>query len=336
MAGQDRGSSADLKADLLSHPHAFSFFQVVRLLRLWHRPQEATSAADLGGIRVRPELSLAFPASDVVSVQEVPGRERFDFLVTATFLGLYGSSSPLPTFYTEDLLDEAAADESVTRDFLDVVNAPLFTFLYRCWGKYRQVLQVVEEGSPDYGERLYCLLGLGEKELRDGVPGGPRLLRYIGLFTQFPRSALGLKTLLADALGGVPVEVVPCLLRRVKIPMDQRSVLGQPTSTLTGASFLGEEVEDRSGKFRLRIGPLKQQRFQALFPGMPLYQWLTFLTRLYVTDSLEYDLEVVLARGEVSNICLGAPEWSRLGLDTWVFSGELWEEVQTTFQPKSL
>jgi len=37
-------------------------------------------------------------------------RDGHRFLITATFLGLYGVSSPLPTFYTEDLMDEASQD----------------------------------------------------------------------------------------------------------------------------------------------------------------------------------------------------------------------------------
>ncbi len=43
--------------------------------------------------------------------------ERFE--VQVNFLGLYGTSSPLPVFYTEDLIDEASDDESVAREFIE-------------------------------------------------------------------------------------------------------------------------------------------------------------------------------------------------------------------------
>ena len=52
---------------------------------------------------------------------------------------------------------------------------------------------MAEEKSPQDLERLYCLVGLGEKKLQQEALEPYRLIRYLGLFTQFPRSALGLK-----------------------------------------------------------------------------------------------------------------------------------------------
>ncbi|MDY6951668.1 MAG: type VI secretion system baseplate subunit TssG, partial [Thermodesulfobacteriota bacterium] len=194
MAGQGGRSSLDLKLDLLKQGHAFSFFQVLRLLRLFAPvlgEAEGAGVSRSNHIRIRPKLSLAFPPADVGSIEEV-GDEAPRFLVTATLLGLYGPSSPLPTFYTEELMDEAAEDESVARDFVDIINHRLFLLLFRCWTKYRQFIHVVEERNGDYLERLFSLLGLGGETLRKDVADPHALLRYIGLFTQFPRSAVGL------------------------------------------------------------------------------------------------------------------------------------------------
>lgn len=335
MASQDRGSSLDLKLELLKEGHAFSFFQVMRLLRLFQKPLAAAEeprSIEKNNIMVRPKLSLAFPAADVDSIKELDS-EGTRFQVTATFLGLYGSSSPLPTFYTEDLMDEAAEEESVARDFIDVINHRLFLLLFECWTKYRQFLQVVEENNTRYMNRLFSLLGLGEELLREDVADSYRLIRYIGLFTQFPRSALGLRTLLQDALDNIPIEIIPCLKRRASIPVGQRLFLGASGGFLGMDSFLGEEIEDRMGKFRLRIGPLDTAGFRRFFPGSDGYNKLVSLTKLYIVDPLEYDLELIMSRGEARPVCLGAPEWSRLGSDTWVFSGDELGEVRTIFYP---
>jgi type VI secretion system protein ImpH len=305
----------------------------LRLLRLFQQPpldeRRGSESIRKENVRMRPELSLAFPASDVAKVEEL-GDEDPIFLVTATMLGLYGSSSPLPTFYTEDLMDEAAEDMSVTRDFIDIINHRLFLLLFRCWMKYREFLQVVEEKNPRDLEKLFCLLGLGEKELREDLLESYSLLRYTGLFTQFPRSALGLKTLLQDALGGIPIEVVPSVKRAVKIPADQRSYIGTSGNSLGENSFLGEEIEDRMGKFSLQIGPLKCEEFHSLIPGNPDHQRLGFLTKFYLVDPLEYDLEMILAEREAKTVCLGTPMWSRLGWDTWSFSSDHLGEVRAT------
>jgi len=336
MAGQGGRSSLDLKLDLLKQGHAFSFFQVIRLLRLFapmSDKTEGTQASQSNHIRIRPHLSLAFPPADVDSIEEL-GDEAPRFLVTATLLGLYGPSSPLPTFYTEELMDEAAEDESVTRDFVDIVNHRLFLLLFRCWTKYRLFIQIVEDRNSHYLERLFSLLGLGGEVLRKDVRDPYALLRYIGLFTQFPRSAVGLACLLQDALGSIPVQVLSCIERRAKIPSDQRIFLGRSGGLLGMDSYLGEEMVDRMGKFRLQVGPVNREAFQALLPGGEDCEKLSFLTKLYVTDALEYDVELTLAEGEAQGVYLGSSEWSRLGWDSWLLAGEESGEVKTIFYPE--
>ncbi len=339
MASQNRGPSFDLKLELLREGHTFSFFQVMRLLRIFGRDStkiEEPASVEKDNIRIRPKLSLAFPPSDVDIIEEQDDDKGPRFLVTANFLGLYGTSSPLPTFYSEDLVEEAALDESVARDFIDLVNHRLFLLFFRCWTKYRQFLQVVEENNPRYMERLFSLLGLGEKSLRDDIPDAYGLIRYIGLFTQFPRSAVGLKTLLQDALGGMPVEVIPCVKGKATIPRDQRLLLGAAGNLLGVDSFLGREIEDRMGKFRILIGPLDGKTFRRFSPGGDRHEKLVSLTRLYVVEALEYDLVLIISEGQVKTVCLGASEWSRLGLDTWIFSGDELGEVRTSFYPSNL
>jgi type VI secretion system protein ImpH len=341
MAGKNRRSSSnlkedgdtdvkqDLKSDLLAHGGAFSFFQVMRLLRLFQRNGGKALNADYAqkaSIRVRPKLSLAFPPADVDRVEEKRGEKDSFFQVTANFLGLYGTSSPLPTFYTEDLLDEASEDQSVSREFVDIVNHRIYELLYGCLTKYRQSIQVVEEGNKDHIQRLFSLVGLGEKTLRENIPDSHILLRYIGLFTQFPRSASGLKTLLQDILGEIPVEFIPCISRKVKIPEDQRTCLGVCGGKLGVDNFLGEEIEDRSGKFRLRIGPMDKKNFQSCSPNGDKHKNIVHLTSLYMVEPLEYDMELIMDRGQKETVCLGDPEWAALGVNTWIFSGrDEWE-----------
>jgi type VI secretion system protein ImpH len=117
----------------------------------------------------------------------------------------------------------------------------------------------------------------------------------------------------------------------VRIPPDQCLCLGQAASRLGIDSVLGEEIEDRTGKIRLRVGPVDLATFQGLLPGSPGYDRLALLTRLYLQDPLDYDAEIVLARGQARTARLGEATMSRLGLDTWVFSGEHMGETSAAF-----
>ena len=335
MAGQAGQPPVDLTAELLKKGHEFSFLQVLRLLRLLGHAAEipedpSADAQALPTLRIRAQNSLAFPAADIAAVEKT-GDEEPGFRVTATFLGLYGHASPLPTFYTEDLLEEEVSDESVTRDFLDIFNHRLFALFFRCCIKYRLSFQVLEERNAADLERLFCLLGLGEPRLRKEIPKAYSLFRYIGIMTQRPHSAWGLETMLQDAFRGVPVRAIQCFLRHVRIPPEQRLCLGQACSRLGLDSVLGEQIQDRMGKIRLRVGPVDLATFQDLLPGSPEHERLAMLTRLYLQDPLDRDVELVLAENQARTVRLGESTMSRLGLDTWVFSGKQIGQTSATF-----
>ncbi len=342
MAGTNRGPSAglsasravDLKKELLTNGRGFSFFQALRLLRHF-KNQDAdtpTRPSDQNDtIRVRPKLSLGFPSADIDRIEAKETDQGTLYHITANYLGLYGTSSPLPTFYTEDLMAEEREDESVSRDFIDIINHRLYLVLHQSWLKYRQFLQVTEEKSHLHLERLYCLLGLGADQLRQDMPNPYGLLRYIGLFTQFPRSGIGLATLLQDVLKDVPVDIVPCILRKAKIPEDQRLKVGMTGSFVGVNSYLGEDIEDRMGKFRIQVGPLNQADFLRFTPGNSGHTLLVSMTELFITEPLAYEVELILAAKEAQTVSLGDSVRSVLGVTSWVFSEESLGEVRTRF-----
>lgn len=333
MASPTGQSTAPLIDDLLARGHEFSFPQVMRIARrhlamgtaegvpepIWHER-----------LHVRPELSLAFPAADVARVER-SGSHDEQLLITATFLGLYGCSSPLPTHYTEDLLDEASADCSVSRDFLDILHQRLYQLYFQCWSKYRLLVRVTEEKNQRDRERLFCLIGLGEKELRDSLPDSWSLVRYAGLLTQFPRSADGLQTLLRDALGERRLKVEQCVLRQVQIPADQQMRMGVSGMSLGISSVVGSEIADRMGKIRIQVGPVKQSVFDTLLPGSARHATLSRLIRFYMQSPLDCDLQVTLAAGEARPISLGSSRGTRLGWNSWCFAGTTLTEVSARF-----
>jgi type VI secretion system protein ImpH len=327
MAAQTGRSSLNLKNDFFGNPRAYSFFQAIRLLRRYMVGDqvengvaaEETVFHDL--LRIRPLLSLSFPGSDVSSVEEVERNDRVYYLLTVTFLGLYGASSPLPTHYTEDLLDEASDDRSVSRDFLDILSSPFYRLFYQCWSKNRWFIKLADEEAADYMERLYSLMGLGVPDFRARLEKPHRLLRYIGLFSQFPRSAMGLRALLSDAMGVSNLEVIPNVIRKVPIPEDQRCQLGLQGTVLGEDAYLGSHIDDRRGKIRVVAGPLDENHYHRMLPGNPNFKEAAALCNLYLLEPLECEIELHLDAEEAQTARLGETKWGALGYDTWLFSG---------------
>lgn len=334
MAGETWKTLSDIKERLLTEGHQFSFVQAMRLLSVMGAsadiPDDPADYNSKIPIRIRPNNSLGFPPADITGIKETQG-DAPGFLITANFLGLYGHSSPLPTFYTEELIDEENTDESVSRDFLDIFNHRIFTIFFRCYLKYNLFFQVMDEKNNSVTERLFCLLGLGDAQLRKDLEIAFPLCRYIGIIMQYPHSAWGLETILRDAFGGIPVKVIQCSKRTVKISPKQHMKIGVAGSILGESSVIGTEMEDRTGKFRLQVGPVTFDDFNSLLPGNPAYKKLAAMTKFYKMDPLDCDVELTLAENECRPACLGSTQMSRLGLDSWIFSSETIGEVSAIF-----
>ena len=319
MAGEARIPSSLLKARLLKEGSSHSFAQALRLLRrvVTAEGADPDRKSFWKRVKVRPHLSMAFAPSDIQSIR-ASADEPPAYEMTVEFLGLYGASSPLPNFYTEDLLDEQGSGKSATRDFLDLFNSALYPLHFASWSKHRLFHSLVEAQDPAALERLFCLLGLPEPgACRQVAPQA--LLKYIGLFALATRPMEGLRGLLSDYFG-TPFGLDPCVARTVRIPGDQRFRLGAANHQLGETACLGSEVQDSMGKFRVRIGPLDSEAFRRFWPGRPAYLQLAELIRLYCRDSLCWDLRLSLHRTEGRCTCLGHPEWAVLGLGTWLLT----------------
>jgi len=329
----DRRSSDSVTGKFIDNPAAYSFFQAIRLLR---RHSGACTGKELEAfyrdhLRTRPQLSLGFPATDLTRIDVETRDDQEFFHLETTFLGLYGASSPMPTFYTEELLEEASEDKSVTRDFLDILNNDFYVQFFRAWSRSRLMIKTVEEKDYSWIERLHCLLGFGHAESWEKLPEECRRFRHIGLMTQYPRSAMGLRTLLKDALELSSVRVEQCVLRKVKIPADQRFALGEQANVLGEGAWIGEQLDDRMGKCAIEIRDLDAERYHDILPGWKDGTKLDNMVRGYLVEPFEYDLVLEMKPGEARTAVLGGETWSGLGFDTWVFSGESMERAGATF-----
>jgi len=204
MATPDRPTTGNLNAALLSevlaHGRQFDFYQAVRVLLALH-PEAATPGGhgqlSKEAVRFCANPSLGFPASDIESVRRetAPAAALPPYAMTVNFLGLIGPASPLPAYYTEEVI-RADADSAMAQHFLDMFHHRLTSFVYRSWEKYRYILQYRPGARDPFSNRMFALIGLGHQQLRnDSGLQWARLLPYLGL--------IGMKVRSASLLSGV-------------------------------------------------------------------------------------------------------------------------------------
>lgn len=295
---------------LLEHlavaPQDMTLGQALRLLGMAHSEVfEVWLRFMQRRVRVRSWLSLAFPSTELAEYRYNEQEETVE--LTATSFGLYGTLGALPTFYTEELLEEARSDESASRDFLDIINSHLHHCLYwvSLWGKLAR--RTAELRNPQAVHVLHCLMGQAYPPLR---PEGPPQTAVLGLLLRHTRSAMGLEDYCAYSLGFAGTEravrTEQCVPRMARILESQRCRLGQANSTLGTDMYLGQQVSDCTGKFRLHFEGMSRQDMEFFLPKGQKFAAVGACVRQYLDVPLEYDVVLHPAPGTVFRQRLGA------------------------------
>lgn len=318
----------------LRHPaHEWEFHPLVR--HLLERLKPRVRPGEPGRpeherVRFVSNTSLGFPPSEVDSVEwsGPEGEERAT--VKVNFMGLHGQASPLPGHYAQEVVWDLNEPEGRrVRDFLDLFNHRMVSLLFRARQKYRHAERFDGRGRDEFTKRMLALVGLDDDEVR-GASGArlQQILRGFGVLAARTRSASGLEDMLRACFPGIDVRVLSCVPRRLAIPADQCLTLRPPRRTaprrgdlLTGLgrdTCLGTSRVDASSAFRVALGPMDYPDFRRFLPGEPDFDSLAGLTRLYVEEPLDFDVELRLRPHQRPAQRLAPGEGLRLGQTSWV------------------
>jgi type VI secretion system protein ImpH len=310
---------------LSQEPFCFEFFQAVRLLERL-RPDRmpvgefARPAEEVVHFRANP--SLAFPASEIQSLQEGKNGQQ---AMSVNFMGLTGPIGTLPLYYTELIVARVLARDHTLRDFFDIFHHRLISLFYRAWQKYRFQFRPELAEWDALSHYLLDTIGLGTEGLQERqAMTDESLLSYCGLLAQQPRSATALRLLLGDYFQA-PVEVEQFVGAWYRLDEDAQCCLeqGPPDSRQLGVgAVVGDEIWEPQARVRIVIGPLPLSRYLDFLPTGTAFEPLRSITRLFSGDEIDFELQLILDRQETPHCELGvegaaAPQ---LGFVSWAKS----------------
>lgn len=320
MARTQRQHDADLSAALLDSGRLFDFFRAVSMIDRLGSSQAAPIGA-LGPVAREPVLfnhdpSFNFAATDIGDLKRRKGSET-QLELTAAFLGLVGTTSPLPTHYAEELFELDGEDgKSALVTLYDILHHRLYSLFYRAGRKYRLSSEVRSDGQDPATRRALAFVGVDAAAMPDGGLPAAHLLGLAPLLAIRSRSGRALKVLLESTLPGVPVEVEGFVLRTVVLDESERNKLGEQNSELGMNFTIGARVKDRSGRFRTRLGPVSYEMLEELMPNGKHHDRLREMLDQFTRGILEAEVEVVLSDDDTPRFRLGSKRGSSLGLST--------------------
>ncbi len=344
MASPSRRNTASLKEALFERPAAFEFFQAVRLLHKL-RKDRASVGRDADptdeAIRFRSDTSFVFPPGDIRDIEA--GEPGEPDVMTVRFLGIAspGSFGSLPTPYIEEIRrQESEVKNPAMREFLDLFNHRLVALFYRAWERSRLVVMNDLEVDNAFERALLGLIGMNGDALAGRLPLDERqLLSRSGLLAMKPTPAAAIEGVV-ESLLDVPVRVIQFIPSWYQIDDTDENRLGSRNSQLGVDLNLGESVHLVQSRFRVRLGPMGYERFEALLPGSEGFHSLSSVLRLAVGVEFDFEVQLILDAADVPATRLGGDPAdaggrpAQLGRTSWLRLDEFEHDAEgAVFEP---
>jgi type VI secretion system protein ImpH len=319
---------AEVKAELRDEPWNFQFFQAVRLFERFKtgKPVGRFENPAEEAVRFSSNPALSFPPSEIHSLKWSPGKQP---QLSVNFMGLFGPLGVLPLPYTEWINDRIRARDNTLRAFLDLFHHRLLSLFYQAWEKYRFPVAFERDRDDRFTRYLLTFLGLGTEGLRRRLTvSDEALCFYTGLFGLQTRSATALRQILHDYFQ-VPVEIEQFVGTWRPIPESDQSRTGDEreySEQLSLGAIAGDEVWDQQSTARVVLGPLTLKEYLDFLPIGTAYKPLRELTEFFNRREIDFELQLILRRGETPGVVLdyeGLPTEPLLGWTTWLKSAPM-------------
>lgn len=326
MGAQERQPVPDLtvaREALEKNAHKYAFFQLMYLLERVH--PKAPAVGGLGPasderVRVRPDAGMTFAAGDIKELVWLKFPDEVErSRVTVTFMGLYGSSSPLANHFLEPIAQsEYQGEKDAVRDLYDVVNHRLVALFYRVWKKYRLGVGYRSKGDDPFTRRMFCTVGIDG--FRDHTSPIERFLflRYAPILASKSRSARGLNVVLTEMFGSFGVKIEQFVGHWTKIEKPYRNKVGIMNHQLGVSLTIGRYVFDGSGRYTIVLGPLGYDDYLSFLPGGHRRPMLRGVTSTFTQGIFDVMLELHVKPDAAPKYQLGSPRASTLKRTAWL------------------
>lgn len=245
-------------------------------------------------VRFRPHPGMGFPASEIRGA-EAPSRVGLPPTVRVNFMGLYGTESPLPTHYIDDIAQRRDGHEAM-QDFLDIFSHRLTTQFYRIWRKYSYPATFAAGGTDNTSQYLLGLAGLGIKGCAANVATPvSRFLALLPVMLLPGRTGEGVSSLVSLLAPDTRAEIKSWEARRI----EQHAVLAMSTRnpvSMANRPVMGMHATDVNGQVLIRLFTDNPVEVSGWLPGGQLHGDFMAMLHVYLGAKLDARLELCVSR----------------------------------------
>nr|WP_314170335.1 type VI secretion system baseplate subunit TssG [uncultured Aggregatibacter sp.] len=260
---------------------------------------------------------INFPVGDIeqLIILEEDGREVFQFLVN--FLGLQGSSGPLPGSVLNEIAEEHN-NNPIQSIYLDFFNHHLITVFHQIWRKYKYYIKFNPNFSDNYSRNIMNLLGVSRDFIEFTHLNWHKIFYHLGIIQSGIRTKEALTSIIQHYFDLHDISLEEHVRKIVEVEVEQKNQVGIKNVMLGENFILGDKIESFSNKFQVNINNLKLDEFHQFLPNTKKYRHLQELIRFLLKDPLPYDVLLGLHPDTKSTFILGKDNSSFLGWTTLI------------------
>lgn len=328
------GHPDDIFHALAERPGRFDLFQALRRIEAAHPHQPRLGDALRPGdepVRFGGEPALNFAPTAISRLERRAGATP---RLVQRVLDFFGPNGALPTHLTEYARERQIhhGDRSFAA-FVDMLLHRFGLLFYRAWARSHPVVGMDRPSEAPVVRHVGALVGIAEptQRGRDAL-GDHAKLFFAGRLARGVRDADGLASWIQLHFG-VPARVQQFCGQWMPLDPAERTRLSHRPGigqALGRGALLGGQVWDVQHKFRIVLGPLAWDDFQAFLPQGDRLRPLQAMVRQYVGHEFAWDVQLALVPMEVLPVRLGrtpdparpgeTPDAALLGRSTWLGS----------------
>lgn len=316
MGTSSRQTSNTLEQQFYESPGDFSFLKGLEILEKNHEgllPQKKTGP-DQKNYFLRSKLSWEVSASEIGSLK----KDKNNFCeVTVNFLNIAGHNGPLPTMYSEKIMEQVRDKQNVLKDFLDL-------FQHRLLSIWRHLAREKDIGLVNFsadkhamGRTLYDLSGIHRYDFKKSSLKDINFTSIASLIWKRPSTEAGLEQVLNDFFDH-ETKVTSCQGGWIKAEKAQVSIIGKDGAynTLGETCILGNKQWSQTLGVRLSVLNLHYNDYMAIYLNNSLLDLVNDITQYYVNGELVVHFFLHINPSQKKQTSVDGK--SLLGANTWL------------------
>ena len=279
-----RISKSSIKEDFLQKPYDFSFFQGMRIIE---------HIFGIDTIAIKSYVTLSPASSDIQNVEMI---SLDKIKLTINLISIAGSQGPLPTPYTELVMDRLKQKDLGFNDFLDIFNHRLGLIYYKIYKNFTPGFDLCSPHKSLFGKSILALSGLNLSYHMVENVSKRVFLKYSGILWQQPRSAVGLEQILCDFFK-VNAKIYSFQGKFMNIDSKDWSVIGinhkAKNNILGQTTILGKQAWIVSSHMIIEIGIFNESWIESFLKGGTAYSHLKAFVHHYCGENYTFDLHLL-------------------------------------------